>query len=163
MRPRIPHLFGIASLLALTTACASGGTAADVPTETTALSVTTTELPTTTTLEPTTTVAPDVAPPELRGVWTTELNANDTMRLTLRGSLYEANIEGSSQTGTGRIAVEGDTIEFHGSEFCADDPGVVYTWAIEDGTLTFTATEDDPCGHRASFLGYGYTLLSALP
>jgi len=154
----------IALLVVLLTACANGGTTTTAPNETTTVSDTNSGAGiTTTTLAPTSTIAPDAAPPQLRGVWTTQLNSTDTMRLTLQRNSYNANIEGSPETGTGRISVEGDTIEFHGSDRCLEDPGGTYTWVIDNGMLTFALVGDDPCG-RVGFLdGFSYTLLSALP
>ena len=163
MRPRLPRSLGVTSLFVLLTACANGVGTTTVPNETTPSSVTTSSTPVTTNLEPTTTIAPDATPPELRGIWATELNADETLRLRLDGNGYQANIQGTSDTGTGRISIEGDTIVFSSSDRCANDPGGTYTWVIEDETLTFTLVGEDPCG-RISFLdGSSYTLISPSP
>lgn len=153
-------------LIILVAACSGpgepAGTSAGPEPDTTIESPTTT-LGVTTTLEPTTTIAADAAPPELRGIWETELNAEETLVLTLRGTTYQANIQGSPETGTGRISVEGDTIEFFGSDRCPGDPGGTYTWVVEDENLTFTPVGEDPCGRNGFIPGQTYTLLSELP
>lgn len=151
-------------LLVLITACADIATTTTVPDEpTTTLSTTTTEATiTTTTLEPTTTIAPDAAPAEMRGVWTLEF-PEETLQLVLQRTSYQARVQGTTETGSGRISVEGDTIEFYASDRCAEDPGGTYTWVIEDGTLTFTLVGQDPCGRKGFLDGFSYTFDSALP
>ena len=86
------------------------------------------------------------APPELAGVW---LRTGGAVRLTLDGTRYTIHRE--DHVVSGRIAVEGDRIEFFNSGLCAA-AGVygvgVYTWTIADGLLTITKVED-PCGGRS--------------
>lgn len=153
-------------LLVLITACAdTATTTTTVPDEpTTTLSATTTEATiTTTTLEPTTTIAPDAAPAEMRGVWTLQLSPEETLQLVLQRTSYQAGVQGTPETGSGRISVEGDTIEFYASDRCPQDPGGTYTWVIEDGTLTFKLVGQDPCGRKGFLDGFSYTFDSALP
>ena len=151
-------------LLVLITACADA-TTTTVPDEpTTTLSATTTEATiTTTTLESTTTIATDAAPAEMRGVWTLESSSGETLQLVLQGTSYQARVQGTPETGSGTISVDGDTIAFYGSDRCPDDPGGTYTWVIEDGTLTFTLVGQDACGRKGFLDGFSYTFDSALP
>jgi hypothetical protein len=96
-----------------------------------------------------TTTAPveGAAPPELEGVWSTDLGGTQGInRLIIRGTTYNLTYAGVG----GSISVDGDLIEFSDNGFC----GVgVYRWLIEGDTLTFTAVEPPvDCSERRGFL-----------
>lgn len=105
-------------------------------------------------------MAPDAAPTELHGSWVTDLGQGETLRLSLRGTSYTAQVVGTPDSGNGKISVEGDTIKFSDSDRCPDDPGGTYTWNIEDGILTFTLIGEDPCGRTGFLVGHAFTFFS---
>jgi hypothetical protein len=87
----------------------------------------------------------DAAPAELVGSWRTKLDSGDELTLTLSDKSYRLRRGPSS--GSGRIAVRGDEIEFSGSNLC-EGTGT-YRWSIDGDRLTFTAFGPaDPCGGR---------------
>lgn len=90
------------------------------------------------------------APPELAGRWRRSAHG-ETVYLTLLGNSYGLQV--GSASGGGSIAVDGDRIEFFGSNRCDAGSGS-YTWAIEDGRVKFTEVGEDPCG-RADYLPLG--------
>jgi hypothetical protein len=61
--------------------------------------------------------------------------------LTLDGTGYR--IQRGAESGTGSISVDGDEVEFYGSNMC--DGRGTYTWSLEDGRLRFTEVVHDPC------------------
>lgn len=151
-------IFRIVLIALVTTACSS--TAGD-PSVTTAqpvastIATPTTEVPTTTEAPITTTTAADAAPPEMEGVWRTDLGNNDRVQLNLRGNDYI--ITRGPNSGSGDISVDGDLITFSGSTLCN---GVgTYQWTVEGDSLTFTADDSgDPCSGRRPVLdGVTYT------
>ncbi|HKZ18627.1 MAG TPA: hypothetical protein VJQ57_00810 [Acidimicrobiia bacterium] len=154
----MPHLSIFRLVLAALVATACSSTAGE-PSVTTAgaVSSTTTTGEPTTSAPPTTstTAAVDAAPPEMEGVWRTDLGNGDRVQLTLRGTDYGITRGGNS--GSGDISVDGDLITFSGSNLC-DGVGV-YQWAVEGDSLTFTPTESgDPCSGRRPVLdGVTYT------
>ena len=52
--------------------------------------------------------------------------------------------------GSGRVTIDGDEIEFHGSDLC--EGSGIYTWVVEGDTLTFTMVGTDPCSGRSEVL-----------
>ena len=52
--------------------------------------------------------------------------------------------------GSGRVTIDGDDIEFHGSDLCEGSGH--YTWVVEGDTLTFTMVGTDPCSGRSEVL-----------
>jgi hypothetical protein len=90
---------------------------------------------------------PDGAPRELAGRWRRNVQG-ETVILTLDGTGY--HIQRGPASGSGRIAVDGDEIEFYGSNLC-DGQGT-YTWSFEEGRLRFTEIVADPCDGRTVVL-----------
>jgi hypothetical protein len=64
--------------------------------------------------------------------------------LTLDGTGY--HIQRGPESGSGRISVDGDEIEFYGSNRC--DGRGTYEWSFEDERLRLTEIVEDPCGGR---------------
>ena len=91
--------------------------------------------------------APDSAPPELAGRWRRNVQG-ETVILTLDGTGY--HIQRGPASGSGRISVAGDEIEFYGSNLCDGDG--TYTWSFDDGRLRFTEVVSDPCDGRTVVL-----------
>jgi hypothetical protein len=87
------------------------------------------------------------APPELAGQWTRSVEGVQVI-LTLDDGGYR--IQRGPAGGSGRISVEGDEIEFSGSNLC--DGSGTYTWMLDDGRLRFTEIVADPCDGRTSVL-----------
>lgn len=152
-------VFRIVLIALVTTACSS--TAGDLSVTTaqpvaSTIATPTTEVPTTTEAPiTTTTAAADAAPPEMEGVWRTDLGNNDRVQLNLRGNDYI--ITRGPNSGSGDISVDGDLITFSGSTLCS---GVgTYQWTVEGDSLTFTADDSgDPCSGRRPVLdGVTYT------
>jgi hypothetical protein len=89
------------------------------------------------------TAAPATAPADLIGSWSTTLDGGDKLTLTLTDKSYR--LTRGPNSGSGRIAVQGDEIVFSGSNLC-DGTGT-YHWAIDGDSLTFSAFGPaDPCG-----------------
>jgi hypothetical protein len=83
------------------------------------------------------------APAELVGSWVTKLDSGDKLTLTLSDKSYR--LTRGPNSGSGRISVRGDEIEFSGSNLC-DGTGT-YHWSISGNSLTFKAFGPaDPCG-----------------
>ncbi|MEO5704579.1 MAG: hypothetical protein ABIR64_06290 [Candidatus Limnocylindrales bacterium] len=76
----------------------------------------------------------DAAPAELQGRWKTLIAPNDPASLIIGETSYQIT---RGDSGGGRISVQGDTIVFSDSRLCVGGVGT-YTWAIDDGVLTFT-------------------------
>ncbi len=97
-----------------------------------------------------TTTAPveDAAPPELEGVWSTDLGGTlGINRLIIRGTTYNLSYAGVG----GQISVDGDLIEFSDNGLCSVTG--VYRWLVEGDTLAFTAVEPPvDCSERRGFL-----------
>jgi hypothetical protein len=118
----------------------------------------------------TATVAPSVSkpspssplPPELAGRWRINLGSAgspDIVLLTLQDRSYRVVRGGFS--GTGSIAVDGDTITFAHANQCDGDTGGRYRWTVANGTLTFTALGTDPCPRAGILDGKTYSLFPA--
>jgi len=90
---------------------------------------------------------PNAAPPELAGRWRRSVQG-ETVILTLDGTGY--HIQRGSHSGNGRISVDGDEIEFYGSNLC--DSRGTYTWSFENERLRFTEIVEDPCDGRTVVL-----------
>jgi Rieske Fe-S protein len=88
----------------------------------------------------------DVAPEELQGAW--EATNGDQVTLTILRTGYQ--VDRGFGFGRGNISVDGDEILFSGSDLC--EGAGTYIWQIEDGVLTFTPVDDDPCGGRRAIL-----------
>jgi hypothetical protein len=88
----------------------------------------------------------DMAPEVLQGEWQT--TNGDPATLTILRTSYQVRRGGGF--GRGNISVDGQEIVFSGSELC--EGSGTYEWQIEDGTLTFTPLDDDPCGGRTAVL-----------
>lgn len=93
------------------------------------------------------TPAPDAAPPELAGRWRRSLQGEPIV-LTLDGTGY--HIQRGAAGGSGRISVDGDQIEFSGSNLCSGSG--TYTWSFENERLRFTEIVADPCDGRTIVL-----------
>lgn len=120
-------------------ACAATQTAAPTPTATIEPSPSPSPSPTVNFLEPT-------VPAELAGTWRRSVGG---VRVDL--SLQVGyTIQRGGGRGSGRVTVDGDRIEFHGSNLC--DGSGIYTWVVEDDTLTFTMVGSDPCTGRSEVL-----------
>lgn len=151
-------IFRIVLIALVTTACSSTAGESSVTTAqpvASTIATPTTEVPTTTEAPITTTTAADAAPPEMEGVWRTDLGNNDRVQLNLRGNDYI--ITRGPNSGSGDISVDGDLITFSGSTLCN---GVgTYQWTVEGDSLTFTADDSgDPCSGRRPVLdGVTYT------
>lgn len=159
--------------LLLTVLAACGGAVAD-SSVTTPPAVTSTSAPlsttvgpsSSTTVETTTTLAPDAAPPEIRGQWITTVAATgEEVKLTLGATSFTIDRDDTSQGGSirssGKVSVEGDTIEFSLGEFCQGSGS--YTWTLEDEMLTFALQGVDECGRSQVLDGITYTFVSPLP
>jgi hypothetical protein len=85
----------------------------------------------------------NAAPAQLVGNWVTTLDSGDKLTLTLGSKSYR--LTRGANSGSGHISVQGDEIEFSGSNLC-DGTGT-YHWSIDGDDLTFTAFgPTDPCG-----------------
>jgi len=103
--------------------------------------------------ETTTTLAPDAVPPEMSGVWRTDLETGDpvmdNVSLNLSANRYLINRGPNSAVGS--ISVEGDMITFSDASVC-DGTGI-YQWAIEGDTLSLTMVDPaDQCSGRSQVL-----------
>lgn len=85
-------------------------------------------------------------PPELAGTWRRSV-AGETVDLSLQ---IGYSIQRGFGRGSGRVAVDGDRIEFFASDRCegAGD----YTWTVEGDVLTLTMVGTDPCSGRSEVL-----------
>lgn len=83
------------------------------------------------------------APAELVGSWSTTLDSGDKLTLTLSDTSYR--LTRGPNSGSGRISVRGEEIEFSGSNLC--DGAGTYHWSIDGDSLLFTSFGPaDPCG-----------------
>jgi len=73
---------------------------------------------------------PDYAPE--RGIW----------RLSLEKGVFRVFYQFWNWTSVGSYTVSGDRITFFNDPNCYEDVGI-YTWKLEDGTLTFKVIADD--------------------
>jgi hypothetical protein len=97
------------------------------------------------------------APTQLIGSWSTTLDSGDMLTLTLTDKSYR--LTRGPNSGSGRIAVQGDEIEFSGSNLC-DGTGT-YHWSIDGDSLTFTAFGPaDTCGGTRVLAGQVYFRIS---
>lgn len=146
----------LGALLVLLTACTG-------PATSTTASATTSASASPSIASPAATPSPSSAlPVELAGRWRINLGSAgspDTVTLTLQDRSYRIVRGGFS--GTGSIAVEGDTITFAHANQCDGDTGGRYRWQVTDGTLTFMALDTDPCPRGGILDGKTYTLLAA--
>ena len=128
---------------------------------------TTVEPSTSTTVAPTTTLAPDAAPPEIRGQWiSTDPASGGEVNLMLGTTSFTIDREdvpgqGGGVRTSGKISVEGDTIEFSLGESCQGSGS--YTWALEGEMLTFALQGVDECGRSVVLDGITYTFVAPLP
>jgi hypothetical protein len=134
---RVPSASGLVLMALAISSCA--GTQASVPAA--SASPRPTASPT---AQPT--ERPDAAPEELQGEWQT--TNGDPATLTILRTSYHVRRGGGF--GRGNISVDGEEIVFSGSDLC--EGSGTYVWQIEDGTLTFTPVDDDPCGGRTAVL-----------
>ena len=158
------------SLLVLVLVACGGAGGADRTVTTPPPASTSTSAPLSTTVTPststtvatTTTLAPDAAPPEIRGTWTTTIAATGAVvELTLRPTTWTMDIQRENFQQSGKISVEGDTIEFSLGEFCQGSG--LYTWVVEGEMLTFAVQGVDECGRSRVLDGITYTFLAPLP
>lgn len=158
MVPRGAVVLGLVAVLGLS-ACAEpdSGQESTTSASTVAPSTTTTSTTTTsTTIPPTTTQPSDGAPADLAGTWRIDLGGGDIVLLTLDGITYR--IRRGPNSGSGRISVDGDQIEFSGSSLCSGTGS--YTWVRQGDELTFTSIGTDPCGGRSGpLLGGNWTFV----
>jgi hypothetical protein len=98
--------------------------------------------------EPSPSPAASVGPRELFGTWRTTL-AGEPLSLNITESTYR--IVRGSNSANGSVSMSGDQIEFFGSNLCAGTG--VYRWTIgEDGALSFSPIETEPCDGRLEAL-----------
>lgn len=87
--------------------------------------------------------------PQLTGAWETTLGAVPvTLTLDTEAGTYRIVRGGNS--GAGEIAVDGDRIEFFGSNLCSG--AGAYTWSISGPSLRFEPIDSDPCSGRVDVL-----------
>ena len=135
------HLAASLALL-LISGCA-GSTSSPTPEPTAGPSTAATAVAQSSEPSPAATASAATAPAELVGSWSTTLDGGDKLTLTLSDKSYR--LTRGPNSGSGRIAVRGDEIEFSGSNLC-DGTGT-YHWSIDGDDLTFTAFGPaDPCG-----------------
>jgi len=133
----------IAALAIVLAGCMAGPAVSAVPTPSQTVSPTPTP---TATPSPSPTLIESTVPPELAGTWRRSVGG-ERVDLSLQVGY---SIQRGFARGSGRVTVDGDRIEFHGGSLC-DGEGV-YTWAIEEDTLTFTMVAVDPCSGRSEVL-----------
>lgn len=117
----------------------SPSTATLNPTATATAESTPSPSPTTNFLEPT-------VPAELAGTWRRSVGG-ETVDLTLQVGY---TIQRGFGRGSGMVTIDGDRIEFHRSDLC--EGSGIYTWVVEDDTLTLTMVGTDPCSGRSEVL-----------
>lgn len=155
------------SLLVLVLVACDGAGGADRTVTTFPPASTSTSAPLSTTVTPstvatTTTLVPDAAPPEIRGTWTTTIAATGAVvELTIRPTTWTMDIQQENFQQSGKISVEGDTIEFSLGEFCQGSG--LYTWLVEGEMLTFAVQGVDECGRSRVLDAITYTFLAPLP
>jgi hypothetical protein len=155
------------SLLVLVLVACDGAGGADRTVTTFPPASTSTSAPLSTTVTPstvatTTTLVPDAAPPEIRGTWTTTIAATgEVVELTLRPTTWTMENQQENFQQSGKISVEGDTIEFSLGEFCQGSG--LYTWLVEGEMLTFAVQGVDECGRSRVLDATTYTFLAPLP
>ena len=155
------------SLLVLVLVACDGAGGADRTVTTFPPASTSTSAPLSTTVTPstvatTTTLVPDAAPPEIRGTWTTTIAATGAVvELTIRPTTWTMDIQQENFQQSGKISVEGDTIEFSLGEFCQGSG--LYTWLVEGEMLTFAVQGVDECGRSRVLDAIRYTFLAPLP
>jgi len=155
------------SLLVLVLVACGGAGGADRTVTTFPPASTSTSAPLSTTVTPstvatTTTLVPDAAPPEIRGTWTTTIAATGAVvELTIRPTTWTMDIQQENFQQSGKISVEGDTIEFSLGEFCQGSG--LYTWLVEGEMLTFAVQGVDECGRSRVLDAITYTFLAPLP
>jgi hypothetical protein len=93
------------------------------------------------------TPVPNPAPTELVGVWTTTV-IGEAVTLVIEPGTYR--ILRGGQSGSGLIDVVDGEITFHSSTLCSGSG--TYSWAVDRGRLTFSASTTDPCPGRATVL-----------
>jgi hypothetical protein len=134
---RAARSLGVATVVMTLSACATTQSAAPIPTATVEPSASPSA--TVNFLEPT-------VPAELAGIWRRSVGGV-TVDLTLQVGY---TIDRGGNRGSGRVTVDGDSIEFHGSNLCQGNGN--YTFLVEDHTLTFTMIGTDPCPGRSEVL-----------
>lgn len=91
--------------------------------------------------------APGAVPSDLAGVWHTRFQGADE-KMKFAGTTYAIYTQPTDQA-VGTVKATGHTITFSGSNTCSGSG--TYTWQVDQGTLTFAATNHDPCP-RATLL-----------
>lgn len=134
---RAALLLTVAAAVATLGACAATQTV--VPSPTATVEPSPSPSPTVNFLEPT-------VPVELAGTWRRSVGGQ-TVDLSLQVGY---TIQRGAGRGSGRVTVDGDRIEFHSSSLC--DGSGIYTWVVEDDTLTLTMVGTDPCTGRSEVL-----------
>ena len=136
---RAPWLLSVAAVIVTLAACAATQPTAPIPSATSEPSPSPSPSPTVNFLEPT-------VPAELAGTWRRSVGGQ-TVDLSLQVGY---TIQRGAGRGSGRVTIDGDDIEFHGSNLC--EGSGIYTWVVEDDTLTFTMVGTDPCSGRSEVL-----------
>jgi hypothetical protein len=135
---RAAWLLAIAAVLTLS-ACAATQTASPSPSATVEPSPSASPSPTVNFLEPT-------VPAELAGTWRRSVGG-ERVDLTLQVGY---TIQRGPGRGSGRVTIDGEDIEFHAGSLC--EGSGIYTWLVEDDTLTLTMVGTDPCTGRSEVL-----------
>jgi hypothetical protein len=136
---RATWLLPVVAVVVTLAACAATQTTAPSPTASTAPSPSPIPSPTVNFLEPT-------VPAEIAGTWRRSV-AGQTVDLSLQVGY---TIQRGAGRGSGRVRIDGNNIEFHDSDLC--EGSGIYTWVVEDDTLTFTMVGTDPCSGRSEVL-----------
>jgi hypothetical protein len=134
---RARWLLSVAGVTVTLAACAA--TQPTAPSPTASIEPSASPSPTVNFLEPT-------VPAELAGTWRRSVGGQ-TVDLSLQVGY---TIQRGGGRGSGRVTIDGDAIEFHGSSLC--EGSGIYTWVVEDDTLTFTMVGTDPCSGRSEVL-----------
>ncbi len=131
------QLLSIAAVIGTVAACAP--TQPTSPNPTVSIAPSPSASPTVNFLEPT-------VPAELAGTWRRSVGG-EMVDLSLQVGY---TIQRGFGRGSGRVTIDGDEIEFHGSDLC--EGSGIYTWVVEGDTLTFTMVGTDPCSGRSEVL-----------
>ena len=131
------QLLSIAAVIVTVAACAP--TQPTSPNPTVSIAPSPSASPTVNFLEPT-------VPAELAGTWRRSVGG-EMVDLSLQVGY---TIQRGFGRGSGRVTIDGDEIEFHGSDLC--EGSGIYTWVVEGDTLTFTMVGTDPCSGRLEVL-----------